>query len=115
MDFQVHEQTYFLSLAEDERQWEVFVDTPDGPRAVPVYVGRAEVGTHRRVTRREASDTELNQRGGRKWQTRFSRLSAGPEAVASGPQFVHPADFRTRGEAELFAQSLQGGTSGIRL
>jgi hypothetical protein len=38
MDFQVHEQTYFLSLAEDESRWEVFVATPDGPRAVPVYV-----------------------------------------------------------------------------
>jgi hypothetical protein len=38
MDFQVQEQTYFLSLAEDEKQWEVFVATPTGARAVPVYV-----------------------------------------------------------------------------
>jgi hypothetical protein len=44
MDFQVHEQTYFLSLAEDEKQWEVFVATPDGPRAVPVYVDAAKFG-----------------------------------------------------------------------
>ena len=44
MDFQVHEQTYFLSLAEDEKRWEVFVDTPDGPRAVPVYVDAANLG-----------------------------------------------------------------------
>jgi hypothetical protein len=44
MDFQVHEQTYFLSLAEDEKQWEVFVDTPDGPRAVPVYVDAPKLG-----------------------------------------------------------------------
>jgi hypothetical protein len=41
MDFQVHEQTYFLSLAEDERQWEVFVSTPTGARPVPVYVDAA--------------------------------------------------------------------------
>ena len=44
MDFQVHEQTYFLSLAEDEKQWEVFVATPDGARPVPVYVDAAEAG-----------------------------------------------------------------------
>ncbi len=44
MDFQVHEQTYFLSLAEDEKQWEVFVATPDGPRAVPMYVDVAKFG-----------------------------------------------------------------------
>jgi hypothetical protein len=44
MDFQIHEQTYFLSLAEDEKQWEVFVSTPDGPRAVPVYVDAPKLG-----------------------------------------------------------------------
>jgi hypothetical protein len=44
MDFQVHEQTYFLSLAEDEKQWEVFVATPTGARPVPVYVDAAESG-----------------------------------------------------------------------
>ena len=44
MDFQVHEQTYFLSLGEDERQWEVFVETPTGARAVPVYVDAAKFG-----------------------------------------------------------------------
>ena len=44
MDFQVHEQTYFLSLAENEKQWEVFVATPTGARAVPVYVDAAESG-----------------------------------------------------------------------
>ncbi len=37
MNFQVNDQTYFLDLAEDARQWLVFVDTPSGPRAVPVY------------------------------------------------------------------------------
>jgi hypothetical protein len=42
MDFQVHEQTYFLSLAEDERQWEVFVDTPSGSMPIPVYVDAAD-------------------------------------------------------------------------
>jgi hypothetical protein len=35
----------------------------------------------------------------------FFKVIGRPEAVASGPQFVHPADFRTRGEAELFAQA----------
>ena len=44
MDFQVHEQTYFLSLAEDEKRWEVFLDTPDGPQAVPVYVDAPKLG-----------------------------------------------------------------------
>ena len=33
----MNDQTYFLDLAEDARQWLVFVDTPTGPRAVPVY------------------------------------------------------------------------------
>jgi hypothetical protein len=37
MDFQVNEQTYFLSLAEDEKQWLVFVSTPEGARPIPVY------------------------------------------------------------------------------
>jgi hypothetical protein len=37
VDFQVNNETYFLSLADDERQWLVFVDTPNGPRSVPVY------------------------------------------------------------------------------
>ncbi len=41
MDFQVHEETYFLSLAEDDRQWEVLVETPTGARSVPVYVDAA--------------------------------------------------------------------------
>jgi hypothetical protein len=37
MDFQVNNETYFLRLAENERQWLVFVDTPTGPMAIPVY------------------------------------------------------------------------------
>jgi hypothetical protein len=44
MDFQVHEETYFLSLAEDDKQWEVFVATPTGARPVPVYVDAASSG-----------------------------------------------------------------------
>ena len=43
MDFQVHEQTYFLSLAEDEKQWLVFVATPTGARPIPVYVDAPEL------------------------------------------------------------------------
>ena len=42
MNFQVNDQTYFLDLAEDTRQWLVFVDTPSGPRAVPVYEDASE-------------------------------------------------------------------------
>jgi hypothetical protein len=45
MDFQVHEQTYFLTLAEDEKRWEVFVETPTGVRAVPVYVDAAKLAS----------------------------------------------------------------------
>jgi len=37
LDFQVNGETYFLSLAEDDRRWQVFVSTPTGPRSVPVY------------------------------------------------------------------------------
>ncbi|MFY9909252.1 MAG: hypothetical protein WAK56_05390 [Candidatus Sulfotelmatobacter sp.] len=37
MDFQVNDQTYFVSLAEDGRQWEVFVSTPTGALSIPVY------------------------------------------------------------------------------
>jgi hypothetical protein len=45
MDFQVNEQTYFLSLADDEKQWEVFVATPAGAMSIPVYVDAAESGS----------------------------------------------------------------------
>jgi hypothetical protein len=38
MDFQVNEETYILTLAEDERRWQVFVSTPTGSRRIPVYV-----------------------------------------------------------------------------
>jgi len=44
MDFQVNEQTYFLSLAEDEKQWEVFVSTPSGAMPIPVYVDAPRSG-----------------------------------------------------------------------
>ena len=37
MDFQVHDDTYFLSLAEDEHRWEFFVSTATGARRIPVY------------------------------------------------------------------------------
>jgi hypothetical protein len=42
MDFQVNGETYFLSLAEDERQWVVLVSTATGARPVPVYDDGAE-------------------------------------------------------------------------
>jgi len=38
VDFQVNGETYFLSLAEDERRWLVFVESATGTRPVPVYV-----------------------------------------------------------------------------
>ena len=45
MDFQVNEQTYFLSLAEDERRWKVFVSTPTGAWRIPVYEDAADSDT----------------------------------------------------------------------
>jgi hypothetical protein len=42
VDFQINGETYFIDLAEDARQWQVFVSTPDGPREVPVYDDGAE-------------------------------------------------------------------------
>jgi len=42
MDFQVNGETYFLSLAENERQWLVFVATAEGSRPIPVYADGAE-------------------------------------------------------------------------
>lgn len=44
MDFQVNEQTYFLSLAEDEKLWEFFVSTPNGARPISVYVDAPQSG-----------------------------------------------------------------------
>jgi hypothetical protein len=38
LDFQINDETYFLSLAENERQWLVEVATPTGSRRIPVYV-----------------------------------------------------------------------------
>ena len=43
MDFQVSGETYFVSLAEDERRWLVFVSTPTGAWPVPVYEDVQEV------------------------------------------------------------------------
>ena len=37
LDFQVNNETYFLDLSEDERQWLVFAQTPTGVRRIPVY------------------------------------------------------------------------------
>ena len=34
----MNEQNYFLDLAEDAREWLVFVETPTGTRQIPVYV-----------------------------------------------------------------------------
>jgi hypothetical protein len=37
LNFQVNDETYFLDLSEDAGQWLVFVETPTGTRAIPVY------------------------------------------------------------------------------
>jgi len=42
VNFQVNGETYFLSLAEDERRWLFFVETDRGTRPVPVYVDAPE-------------------------------------------------------------------------
>jgi hypothetical protein len=42
LDFQVNEETYFLDLSDDERQWLVTVETPTGSRRIPVYVDAQE-------------------------------------------------------------------------
>ncbi|PYX30374.1 MAG: hypothetical protein DMG77_09615 [Acidobacteria bacterium] len=42
VQFQVNDQTYFLSLAENERRWLVHVSTPTGAMPVPVYVDAGE-------------------------------------------------------------------------
>jgi len=42
VDFQVNGETYFLSLAEDERRWLLFVEGATGTRPVEVYVDGAE-------------------------------------------------------------------------
>ena len=38
MDFQVNDQTYFVNLDDERREWRVFVTTPTGATLVPVYV-----------------------------------------------------------------------------
>jgi hypothetical protein len=43
MDFQINDETYFLSLAADERRWEFFVSTPTGARQIPVYIDVPEL------------------------------------------------------------------------
>ena len=38
MDFKVNDETYFVDLDDERREWCVFVTTPNGAKAVPVYV-----------------------------------------------------------------------------
>jgi hypothetical protein len=42
MDFQVNDQTYFVNLDDERREWHVFVTTPSGATPVPVYVDEVE-------------------------------------------------------------------------
>jgi len=46
MDFQVHEQTYFLGLSGDERRWLFFVSTPRGMQPIPIYEDAPDLGSH---------------------------------------------------------------------
>jgi hypothetical protein len=43
LDFQVNDQTYFVNLGEDPGEWQVFVSTPSGARAIPVYVDEGDL------------------------------------------------------------------------
>jgi hypothetical protein len=42
MDFQVNDQTYFVSVGEEQEDWHVFVSTPNGARSIPVYNDAAD-------------------------------------------------------------------------
>ena len=42
MDFQVNNQTYFVTLGENQDDWQVFVSTPEGAVSIPVYQDEAE-------------------------------------------------------------------------
>jgi hypothetical protein len=42
MDFQVNDQTYFVSVGDDQEDWHVFVSTPNGARSIPVYNDAAD-------------------------------------------------------------------------
>jgi hypothetical protein len=42
MDFEVNDQTYFVSLAEDAKRWQVLVSTPTGAWQIPVYEDAGE-------------------------------------------------------------------------
>ena len=42
MDFQVHDETYFVDLDDERREWRVFLTTPTGATPVPVYVDEEE-------------------------------------------------------------------------
>lgn len=44
MDFQVNNQTYFVTLGENLDDWQVFVSTPEGAMSIPVYQDAAELG-----------------------------------------------------------------------
>jgi hypothetical protein len=37
VDIQINGETYFLTVAEDERKWLVLVESASGVRPVPVY------------------------------------------------------------------------------
>jgi hypothetical protein len=45
MDFQVNDQTYFVSVGDEQDEWHVFVSTPTGARPIPVYNDAADAET----------------------------------------------------------------------
>jgi len=60
MDFQVHDETYFLGLAEDERRWLFFVSTAKGMRPIPIYVDAPESDAYFAANSEEESQRKPN-------------------------------------------------------
>jgi len=60
MDFQVNDQTYFVSLAEDERHWRVISLHADGRLVDTGLRGRRRVRSALHVARGEATNTKLD-------------------------------------------------------
>ncbi|MGA7909741.1 MAG: hypothetical protein WCA16_20205 [Candidatus Sulfotelmatobacter sp.] len=58
MEFQVNDQTYFLTVADDERRWCFSVSTPHGARPLDVYVDAPESAPH--IVFEEDKPTALN-------------------------------------------------------
>ena len=58
MDFQVNGKTYFLSLAEDERRWLLFVEGEAGTRPLAVYEDAPDSKSFAVVLKQKDPDSE---------------------------------------------------------